>query len=97
MLTILYPSRAFSKEDGWAALEQWCIDHVPNALEDLWVRSGGKLSELEHGRSPAQSWRSALRKMRLGAVVRPEQILEVLREDYPHSDELRALDGLFKR
>jgi len=99
LLTILdrlvYDLSPPSVDERWDVMAALAADLYPKGPhQDLvWERAGGKIATLVGSGSGLEQWRHALGRVRQGAPVKAAKLTKVMREDYPHNSELKALAG----
>jgi len=82
--------------DDWKRLHDLLADLYPAGPTDkeLWQRAGGDLSHLNLAGSGRTTWFSALRVLRHGGgggSIGKDQLVRVMRDDFPHHPELEEL------
>ncbi|MCX5614074.1 GAP1-N1 domain-containing protein [Bombella saccharophila] len=84
---------AVSYEEKWTVLEDLAADLYPNGPDynEIWGRAGGRDADLQSFGSGRSRWRDAIGQMRRGGGPRPAQLLDEMRRDFPHSDQVRYL------
>jgi hypothetical protein len=86
---------AVSYEDKWIVLEDLASDLYPTGPDhnEIWGRAGGRGADLQSVGSGRSRWRDAIAQMRRGRRPRPAELLDEMRRDYPHNDQVRHLAG----
>lgn len=86
---------AVSYEDKWTVLEDLASDLYPTGPDhnEIWDRAGGRGADLQSVGSGRSRWRDAIAQMRRGRGPRPARLLDEMRRDYPHNDQVRHLAG----
>lgn len=82
-----------SYEEKWTVLEDLAADLYPNGPDynEIWGRAGGRDADLQSFGSGRSRWRDAIGQMRRGRGPRPAQLLDEMRRDFPHNDQVRYL------
>lgn len=84
-----------SESEKWDALADLATDLYPGGPNEkgVWERAGGNDSDLllhENGRT---QWRKALQNVRRGAGVRPINLLNSMKEDFPNNERILDLSN----
>ena len=89
-----------SESEKWDALADLATELYPGGPNEkgVWERAGGNDSDLLLHEDGRMQWRKALRNVRKGAGVRPTNLLDRMKEDFPNNKQIFDLsnDSIFK-
>lgn len=93
-------SGRFDSTAWYAALLQFVVEHYQHGPEDdrIWQRAGGNLADLS-GRSPRESWSSAVRLLQAGRgpEISTSRLLQEMRDDFRYNPDLKLLDDAYRK
>ena len=83
-----------SRTELYKMLVETACELYPSGPMDseIWAKAGGDPSKLDRSGTGQQQWETAIRKVRYGGKVRTEDLIAVMREDYPLNDRLAYLE-----
>lgn len=98
-------SSLHSTEGSFSDYKPALIDRVadigselaPDCLDEVWERAGGKRKDLESKGTNISRWQNATRLAANGGKCSLEDLIRVLREDYPKNVSLSELDQVLRR
>ncbi|WP_138468680.1 effector-associated domain EAD1-containing protein [Poseidonocella sp. HB161398] len=84
---------AVSYEEKWTIFEDLATDLYPTGPNhnEIWARAGGRDADLQSSGSGRSRWRDAIGQMKQGRGLRPAQLLDKMRQDFPLNDQVRYL------
>lgn len=87
--------------EKWESLVELAAELYPKGPDQdaLWLRAGGRDSDLRHHGTGKERWHAALRGIQNGRPPRGWKLISEMRIDYPENPNLRMLasDSLFRR
>ncbi len=87
--------KPLSEDEKWDAFEDLVTELYPSGPNEkgMWERAGGNDSDLLLHQNGRTQWRKALRNVRRGAGVRPVDILNSMKEDFPTNKRISDLSN----